>query len=65
MRRSFLIRAMLLLKLLSDHADPAHAQTSPEYQVKMAYLYKFSKFVDWPTRTFADSSAPLAGLLHR
>lgn len=35
------------------------AQTASEYQVKAAYLYNFTKFVEWPARNFANSTAPI------
>jgi hypothetical protein len=31
-----------------------------EYPVKLAFLYNFTKFVEWPTDTYRDPSAPLA-----
>lgn len=31
-----------------------------EYQVKAAYLYNFSRFIEWPTRLAAESSEPFA-----
>lgn len=31
-----------------------------EYQVKAAYLYNFSRFVEWPRRPAAESSKPFA-----
>lgn len=31
-----------------------------EYQVKAAYLYNFSRFVEWPGRPAAESSRPFA-----
>lgn len=30
-----------------------------EYRVKLAFLYNFTKFVDWPERAFAGAQAPL------
>lgn len=40
---------------------PVKAQSEPfsEYQVKAAYLYTFTKFVEWPPEVFSDSSAPI------
>lgn len=39
----------------------ATAQTDddPEYQVKLAFLYNFAQFIQWPAEAFSDSSAPL------
>ena len=40
--------------------SPVQAQspTVSEYQVKAAYLYNFSKFVEWPQESFTDLDAP-------
>lgn len=42
-------------------ARPASTQSNPtgEYQVKAAFLFYFSGFVDWPEGTFKDASSPL------
>ena len=37
----------------------ARAEMPLEYQVKMAYLYNFAKFIQWPDSTFADSTSPI------
>ena len=42
--------------------DPANASDAPtlsEYQVKALFLFNFTKYVDWPTNTFSDDSAPI------
>jgi hypothetical protein len=43
------------------HAPTASAQelTAPEYQVKAAFLYNFTKLVTWPTNAFANHQTPL------
>jgi hypothetical protein len=33
--------------------------TFKEYQVKAAFLFNFSKFVEWPARKFADGTSPI------
>lgn len=54
--------------------ERTYAQTSVlEYQVKAAFLYQFSKFVEWPPQTFSTSQyticigavdgGPMAGAL--
>jgi len=43
-----------LLAGLSLHSGPRK-----EYEVKAAFLVNFTKFVDWPTNSYADSNAPL------
>jgi hypothetical protein len=40
----------LLLALLLAVPGLLAAQTAPEYDVKAAFLYNFTKFVDWPPR---------------
>jgi hypothetical protein len=30
-----------------------------EYQVKAAYLFNFSKFVEWPPKSFSSASSPI------
>ena len=39
----------------------ASTETSPtsEYQIKVAFLFHFSQFIDWPEGTFKDSGTPL------
>jgi YfiR/HmsC-like len=32
---------------------------SKEYQIKAAFVYNFTKFVEWPERSFADASSPI------
>ena len=35
------------------------AQTTTEYQVKAAFLYKFAGYVEWPAGSFSDGTSPL------
>jgi uncharacterized protein DUF4154 len=50
----------MLCLLLAATAPAASQPTIPtEYQVKAAFLYNFGRFVTWPARAFADSTAPL------
>ncbi len=37
----------------------ARAAPPTEYEVKAAFLYNFSKFVEWPAGTFATPDAPI------
>jgi len=37
----------------------AQSPTAGEYQVKAAFLFNFAKFVEWPSSSFANASAPL------
>lgn len=49
--------------LAGPAATPAMAQAASagqlEYAVKANYLVRFSAFVDWPPRAFADARAPV------
>jgi hypothetical protein len=53
--------ALVLAAMLSLAAAlPSRAQAPPtEYEVKAAFLFNFSQFVDWPGAAFADGRAPL------
>ena len=47
-------------------ARGAEEPVSKEYQLKAAYLYNFTKFVEWPAPRFADELSPLIiGVLGR
>jgi hypothetical protein len=38
----------------------------PEYQVKAAYLLRFTRYIEWPAGTFSDASSPIVvGVLGR
>jgi hypothetical protein len=49
--------AAVLLALLLAAPGAAPAQTAGEYEVKAAFLYNFTKFVDWPAAAFPDSGS--------
>jgi hypothetical protein len=40
-------------------AQPASPASLSEYEIKAAYLYNFSKFVEWPQGTFSAPEAPI------
>lgn len=48
--------ALLLCGGLARAGEPG---ISKEYQVKAAFLYNFTKFVEWPPASFADSTSPI------
>lgn len=57
-----LLTSLLTIALaLMVPAFPAPAQTpdSNEYRLKLAFLYNFAQFVQWPEDSFRDSTAPL------
>jgi hypothetical protein len=62
------LRALACLALSLLVALPATALTEAkpltEYQVKAAFLYNFTKFVEWPENAFKDAGSPMVvGLL--
>lgn len=63
------VTALLLLLVCSLAAPetPAIAQpVSREYQIKAAFLYNFTKFVDWPPERFETGDSPIViGVLGR
>ena len=67
-RRSHTIAVVIVLHALallwaapSNAGAAAGAAAAParEYEIKAAFLYNFTKFVDWPARTFANADAPI------
>ncbi len=46
--------ALLLVAVLLAPPAILRAQTVSEYDVKAAFLYNFTKFVEWPDRAFQD-----------
>ncbi len=57
MRRNRVKVAGLLICLLSAFAG--YSQGPVEYQVKAAFLLNFTKFIDWPTASFANPDSPI------
>jgi hypothetical protein len=45
--------------LSSGGASLSAQQVSKEYQIKAAFLYNFSQFVEWPASAFSNAQAPL------
>ena len=61
--RGHRVRGLLLVLALVLPAAPgtpalAEPQGVEEYKVKAAFLYNFTKFVEWPDGAFRDASAP-------
>jgi hypothetical protein len=55
--RNIVLATGLLASFCAAHV--ARAQNVSEYQVKAAYFYNFTKFVEWPTAAFASPSDPI------
>jgi hypothetical protein len=54
------------LVLLGLSALTVRADVSKEYQLKAAFVFNFTKFVDWPVGLFADETSPIViGVLGR
>jgi hypothetical protein len=47
------------LALTAGARSESAPTTFKEYQVKAAFLFNFSKFVEWPARKFADGTSPI------
>lgn len=61
-RFSHTIRRLALcttLVLLAATPGLVQAEVTKEYQVKAAFLYNFTKFVEWPPTRFADAHRPI------
>lgn len=47
------------LLLASRGALAAETPTFKEYQIKAAFIFNFTQFVEWPTNSFTNTTAPL------
>lgn len=54
-------RLLTICCLVAVLTAPTHGAETPskEYQYKAAFIYNFTKFVDWPTNRFATKDQPL------
>ncbi len=50
---------LCLLALVQPHRAAAQSDDGAEYKVKLAFLYNFAQFIQWPADTFSGPSAPL------
>jgi hypothetical protein len=55
-RHILLALGLALGTLAAAGAEPT---ISKEYQIKAAFLYNFTKFVEWPPERFASADAPI------
>ncbi len=56
--KQYWFRCVIALWLLFASSVP-QANVPGEYDVKIVYLYNFTKFVSWPDSAFASETAPL------
>src|SRR3979490_119916 len=59
---AIMLHALALLWAVPSNAgaaDGAAAAPGRECEIKAAFLYNFTKFIDWPAQTFANADAPL------
>jgi hypothetical protein len=58
-RISLFVTVCCLFSSTSPKALSANGE-SAEYSIKLAFLYNFSKFVEWPVNAYRSASAPMA-----
>lgn len=58
------LAAWVLAGALALAAGPLLAEANLEYPVKAAFLFNFTKFVDWPADAFAGEKSPLTLCLY-
>jgi len=51
--------ALLIVSLFAGTEARAQTASAREYQIKAAFLFNFSQFVEWPPDAFSDPQAPL------
>ena len=55
--KSIIFYAFLLITCCGSHLS-AQAPVSREYQVKAAFIFNFTQFVEWPSLKLADDNSP-------
>jgi len=60
-RRLMMVAVVVLAAFVSAFAAPVQVQgqAAEEHEVKAAFLYNFTKFVEWPRGAFRDDGAPV------
>lgn len=59
-RKAFNLIVMIAAFVVASSTTNAYAQLQArEYEVKAAFLYNFAKFVEWPAKPLADTSATI------
>jgi hypothetical protein len=50
---------VLMVLLVRGRPVQGHGSASSEHEVKAAFLFHFSQFVDWPEGTFKEANSPI------
>ncbi|HTD67267.1 MAG TPA: YfiR family protein [Candidatus Limnocylindria bacterium] len=58
-RGLMLLIGLAMLMLAAGRMIGAEVAVAKEHELKAAFLYNFTKFVEWPTNSFADTNTPL------
>jgi hypothetical protein len=58
-RKAFLSLGLFALFFGGGLLAPAQADAVSEYQAKAAFIYNFTKFVQWPASSFSSPTSPL------
>src|SRR6202047_3829440 len=58
-RYAFVCAIVISMFLLTPPSARAQSDDSAEYPVKLAFLYNFTKFVEWPAEAYPSPEAPL------
>jgi hypothetical protein len=56
--KKFIIWLMFWAWLVSPGAARGETPGSREYEIKVAFLYNFAKFVEWPPESFRNDASP-------
>ena len=59
-QRRRVVAASIIAYWLCSGTSQAFSRTAEdlEYTVKLAFLYNFTKFIEWPTGSYRDPTAP-------
>lgn len=55
----FFVPALIFLMTLNGVPQARAEAANLEYEVKAAFLFNFTKFVEWPPRAFSSGSSPI------
>ena len=54
-----LLKCLVLLLSLAGQARAVESSVTKEHQLKAAFIYNFTKFVEWPAMNFPDTHSPI------